>query len=251
MSDNHAAGQKSYRGNSTGTSTRTRTSTRRRIAASAACLGAAVLTVAIGVHPATAGAATAHTTGTAQAGAATVHTAAAAGPGLGSGNLVQSDDFYQQGLNPVGATVDLTGEQALSACSGEESMRTLTKAKAAAYADVTWTFDTRDSLLNESVADGSTVKSATAYEKQLNALVRDCQDEPAGHWYFGPGQTVTFPSGVATWYPAITGDGVVSGGAAVIRSGQRFGIVELAGQPGDDPAYVKGITAAAVRRLAL
>ncbi|MEE4541296.1 hypothetical protein V2S66_04860 [Streptomyces sp. V4-01] len=238
---------------------RTRTRTRTRVAATAACLGAAVLTVAIGVHPASAGAVAAHTAGTAHITAGVAHTTAAAvhttattaGPGLGSGNLVQSGDFYQQGMTPLSATVDLTGDQALSACSGEESMRTLTQGKAAAYADVAWTFEDRDSYLTESVADASTAKAAAADEKLLNALVRDCQDEVAGHWYFGPAHAVSFPSGTATWYTAFSGDGVVSGGVAVIRGGQRFGIVELTGQPGDDPGYVKGITAAAVSRLAL
>ncbi len=36
----------------------------------------------------------------------------------------------------------------------------------------------------------------------------------------------------------------------MIRSGHRFGIVELSGQPSDDPGYIEGIAAAAVNRLA-
>ena len=221
-------------------------SRRSRIAGSAACVAAALITVGIGVQSATASAVP-----RSPGHAATARTAALAEPGLGSADLVQSEDFFQQGLAPVSATVDLTGNQALSACSGEETMRMLTKGKAAAYADEVWTFDTSDSLLTESVADGSTSKSAASYEKQLNALVRDCQDEPAGHWHYGPGQVLTVAAGEGTWYPSITGDGVVSGGVAVIRSGHRIGIVELVGQPSDDPGYMQGITAAAVNRLAL
>ena len=121
---------------------------------------------------------------------------------------------------------------------------------AAGYAAVTWTFDTSGTLLTESVADGSTDPSAASYEKRLNALVRDCQDEPAGHWYYGQGHALTVTSGEGTWYPAFSGDGTVGGGVAVIRSGHRFGIVELTGRPGDDPGYLAGITAAAVNRLA-
>jgi hypothetical protein len=218
---------------------------RGRTAVAAASLGAALIAVGIGTHPAAAGAGT-----TLPSRPATASAAVLAGPGLGSGNLVQSEDFFQQGLAPVGATVDMTGKQALSACSGEETMRALTKGKAAAYADVTWTFDTKDVLLRESVADGATDTSAASYEKQLNKLVSGCQDEPAGHWYYGKGHAITVKAGEGTWYPAFSGDGKAAGGVAVIRSGHRFGIVELSGQPSDDPGYMEGITAGAVNRLA-
>ncbi|MEU7054708.1 hypothetical protein [Streptomyces sp. NPDC046197] len=211
----------------------------------AASIGAALIVVGIGTHPAAAGA---DTSSASQS--ATASTAARAGHGLGSGNLMQSDDFFQQGLAPVGATVDMTGKQALSACSGEETMRALTKGKADAYADVTWTFDAGDTLLTESVADGSTTTSATSYEKQLNKLVGGCQDEPAGHWHYGKGHAITVKAGAGSWYPAFNGDGKVSGGVAVIRTGHRFGIVGLSGQPSDDPGYMEGIAAAAINRLA-
>jgi hypothetical protein len=212
MFDNHAAGRKLSR--------RGRT---------AALVGAALIAVGIGAHPAAAG---------------------TSSPRLGTGNLLQKDDFYQQGLSPVGATVGTTGKQALSACSGEETMRALTKGKASAYADVIWTFDTKDTLLTESVADGSTDASAASYEKQFDKLVRGCQDEPDGHWYYGTGHAITVKAGAGNWYPAFSGDGKAAGGVAVIRSGHRFGIVELSGQPSDDPGYMEGIAAAAVNRLA-
>lgn len=230
MFDNQAAGRKFSR--------------RRRTAGVAASVGAALLAVGIGALPA-AGADT-----SAASRSATALTAAAATPGLGSAALLQSDDFFQQGLTPVGATVDLTGKQALSACSGEETMRSVTKGKATAYADVTWAFDTGRTSLTESVADGSTTTSAASYEKQLNKMVRGCQDEPQGHWYYGKGHAITVKAGNGTWYPAFNGDGKAAGGIAVIRSGHRFGIVELSGRPSDDPGYMEGITAGAVNRLA-
>ncbi|MEV6008843.1 hypothetical protein AB0M29_18730 [Streptomyces sp. NPDC051976] len=219
-------------------------SRRGRTARKAAIAGAAVIAVAAGTASA-AGATDARSHGRPAAAPAAV-----AQPGLGSAKLVQSEDFFQQGLAPVGATVDLTGKQALSACSGEETMRALTKGKAAAYADVSWTFDTAGTFLTESVADGATVASAVSYEKQLNRLVRDCQNEPAGHWHYGAGHSLTVQGGEATWYPSFNGDGAVSGGAVVIRAGHDFGILELTGQPTDDPGYIKGIAAAATKRLA-
>ncbi|MFF4356598.1 hypothetical protein [Streptomyces sp. NPDC001604] len=213
---------------------------RGRTAGAAAAVGAALIAVGIGAFPA-AGADTS---------SASRSATAPAGPGLGSAALLQSDDFFQQGLAPVRATVDLTGKQALSACSGEETMRELTRGKAAAYADVTWTFDIKGTSLTESAADGSTDTSAASYAKQLDKLVRGCQDEPQGHWYYGKGHTFTVKAGAGSWYPAFNGDGKVAGGVAVIRSGHRFGIVELAGQPSDDPGYMAGIAAAAANRLA-
>ncbi|MCW7942657.1 hypothetical protein AAW14_11505 [Streptomyces hygroscopicus] len=231
MFDNQAASKKFSR--------------RGRVAGVAASVGAALLAVCIGTHPAAAGVDTSSPSRPATAPAAT-H----AEPGLGSDNLIQRDDFFQQGLAPVRATVDLTGRQALSACSGEETMRGLTKGKAGAYADVTWIFDTKDTLLTESVADSSANTSATSYEKQLNELVRSCQDEPAGHWYYGKGHTINVRAGEGSWYPVFSGDSKVAGGVAVIRSGHRFGIVELSGQPSDDPSYMEGIAAAAINRLA-
>ncbi|MGW4566046.1 hypothetical protein ACWEN3_27720 [Streptomyces sp. NPDC004561] len=229
MYDNQAAGRKLSR--------------RGRTAGAAASVGAALIAVGIGALPAAA------TAGTSVPGRSATAPAAAQ-PGLGSGNLLQREDFFQQGLNPVGATVGTTGKQALSACSGEETMRTLTKGKAGAYADVIWTFDTSDTLLTESVAAGSTDTSAAAYDKQLNKLVRSCQEEPNGHWHYGKGHVVTVRGGAGSWYPTFNGDGKAAGGVAVIRSGHRFGIVELSGQPSDDPGYMEGIAAAAINRLA-
>ncbi|CAG6395060.1 hypothetical protein NMG29_02955 [Streptomyces cocklensis] len=225
---------------------------RNRIAA-AACFTAALITVGVvGIQSATADNAT-HNAAHRTAAAAHPVTAqpapvAVAAPGLGSAALVQSEDFFQQGLAPVGATVALAGRQGLSACSGEETMRDLTKGKATAYASVTWTFDT-EGLLIESAASAATGNSASTYEKQLDALVQDCQDEPAGHWHYGAAHTLTVNDGTGHWYPSYSGDGTVTGGVAVLRSGTRVAVVELTGQPTDAPTYVKGIATAALNRL--
>ncbi|MFG1805179.1 hypothetical protein [Streptomyces sp. NPDC049040] len=219
----------------------------------AACLTAALITVGVvGTQSATAdgaGHSTAHRTAAHPVTAMPVAVGAAvAAPGLGSAALVQSEDFFQQGLGPVGATVSLAGGQGLSACSGEETMRDLTKGKATAYASVTWTFDT-DGLLTESAASAPTGNSASTYEKQLEALVQDCQDEPAGHWHYGAAHTLTVNGGTGHWYPSYSGDGIVTGGVAVLRSGTRVAVVELTGQPTDAPGYVEGIATAALNRL--
>ncbi|MFD5462107.1 hypothetical protein ACFWIQ_04650 [Kitasatospora sp. NPDC127059] len=224
MTENQAVQQKSVR--------------RNRVAA-AACFAAALITVSVvGTQSATADGATHNAP----------HRAAVAAPGLGSAALVQSEDYVQQGLNPVGATVSLTGRQGLSACSGEETMRDLTKGEATGYASVTWSFDT-DGRLIESAASAPTGTAADTWEKQLVALVEDCRDEPAGHWYYGAAHTLTVTGGAAHWYPAYNGDGTVSGGVAVLRSGTRVAVVELTRQPTDAPNYVEGIATAALNRL--
>ncbi|MER8042649.1 hypothetical protein [Streptomyces sp. NPDC094032] len=226
-------------------------SVRRNRFAAAACFAAALITVsAVGAQAATAEAArdAAHRTPVSAARPAAVAVAVGA-PGVGSADLVQSEDYARRGLNPVGATVALTGRQALSACSGEETMRGLTKGKATAYASVTWTFAT-DGLLTESAASAPTTTAAAGWEKQLVALVQDCQDEPAGHWRYGAAHTLNTTGGTARWYAAYNGDGTVSGGVAVLRSGTRVAVVELSGRPAYAPAAFKGITTAALNRLA-
>ncbi|MFF0423822.1 hypothetical protein ACFYUJ_05345 [Streptomyces sp. NPDC004520] len=220
-------------------------SVRRNRVAAAACFAAALITTTVvGAQSATA-AGVAHRTAAARPAAAAV---AAVAPGVGSAGLVQSEDLSRQGLHPAGATVALTGRQALSACSGEETMRDLTKGKATAYASVSWTFTT-DGLLTESAASAPTKAAAATWEKQLVALVQDCQDEPAGHWYYGAAHTLTTAGGTGHWYPAHNGDGAVSGGVAVLRSGTRVAVVELSGRPAGAPASVEGIAAAALNRL--
>ncbi|SOB82808.1 hypothetical protein [Streptomyces sp. 1331.2] len=226
-------------------------SVRRNRLAAAACFAASLITVSVvGAQSATADGA-AHTAAHRPAAAAqsttAAHPAAAAAPALGSARLVQSEDF-RQGLNPVGATVALTGGQALSACSGEETMRDLTKGQATAYASVNWTFDTKGMLM-ESAASAPTGTAADTWEKQLVELVQDCQDEPAGHWHYGAAHTLTVTGGNARWYPAYNGDGTATGGVAVLRSGTKVAIVELSGQPTDAPTYVEGIATAALNRL--
>ncbi|MGW8764192.1 hypothetical protein ACWGN5_16980 [Streptomyces sp. NPDC055815] len=216
-------------------------SVRRNRVAAAACFAAALITATVvGTQSATAAGA-AHRT------AAAARSAAVAAPALGSAALVQSEDF-RTGLNPVGATVALTGRQALSACSGEETMRDLTQGRATAYASVNWTFDT-GGLLTESAASAPTKTAAATWEKQLGGLVQDCQDEPAGHWYYGAAHTLTTTGGTAHWYPAYNGDGTATGGVAVLRSGTRVALVELTGRPGYAPASVEGIATAALNRL--
>ncbi|MER7755771.1 hypothetical protein [Kitasatospora sp. NPDC097643] len=218
-------------------------SVRRNRLAAAACFAAALITASVvGTQSATADGA-AHNAAQRNAVAARPAAVAVAAPGLGSAHLVQSEDI-PKGMNPVGATIELTGRDALSACSGEETMRDLTKGQASAYASVNWTFDNHG-MLRESAASAPTGTAADTWEKQLVALVQDCQDEPAGHWHYGAAHTLTVTGGTARWYPAYNGDGGAAGGVAVLRSGTKVAIVEVTGQAGS----VEGTATAALNRL--
>ncbi|MFJ8431689.1 hypothetical protein ACIQ9P_10325 [Kitasatospora sp. NPDC094019] len=228
-------------------------SVRRNRVVAAACFAAALITAGVvGTQSATAEAprgvadrtAVAATPAAAAVAAAQPAAAAVPATGLGSAGLVQSEDAVRQGLRPVAATIALTGRQALSACSGEQTMRDLTKGGATAYASAAWTLDA-DGLLNEAAASAPTGAAAAAWEQRLVALVEDCQDEPAGHWRYGKAHTLTTAGGTARWYPAYSGDGTAGGGVAVLRSGTRVAVVELTGAA----TSVEGITTAALKRL--
>ncbi|WP_030245181.1 hypothetical protein [Streptomyces sp. NRRL S-350] len=212
-------------------------SVRRNRLAAAACFAAALITAGV------VGTQSAAADGAAQRDAVAARSTAVAAPGLGSARLVQSEDF-QKGMNPAGATISLTGREGLSACSGEETMRDLTKGQATGYASVTWTFET-PGMLRESAASAPTGTTAATWEKQLVALVEVCQDEPAGHWHYGAAHTLTVTGGTARWYPAYNGDGGAAGGVAVLRSGTKVAIVEVPGEP----ASVEGVATAALKRL--
>ncbi|MFJ5230143.1 hypothetical protein ACIQBJ_09610 [Kitasatospora sp. NPDC088391] len=223
-------------------SVRPKSGRRNRVVA-AACFAAALITASvIGTQSATADNAERR-----PAAPAPVAVGSAATGPVGSAGLLQSED--QRGLNPVGATVSLTGGQALSACSGEQTMRDLTKGRATGYASASWNF-AADGLLTESAASAGTAAEAAAWEKQLVALVEDCRTEPAGHWYYGAAHTLTTAGGTAHWYLAHNGDGTVSGGVAVLRSGTRSAVVELTGRSADAQTRVEGLVTAALTRLA-
>ncbi|MFF2657637.1 hypothetical protein ACFVUH_09775 [Kitasatospora sp. NPDC058032] len=76
-----------------------------------------------------------------------------------------------------------------------------------------------------------------------------CQEQAPGHWYYGAAHTLNVTGGTAHWYPAYNGDGTVSGGVAVLRSGTRVAVVELTGRPTDALTYVERIATAALERL--
>lgn len=88
--------------------------------------------------------------------------------------------------------------------------------------------------------------------KELTTAARDCQTEPKGHWYYGKAHTLTTEGGSATWFMSYSGDGSTypTGGVAVVRNGNQFGIVELTAPSGDPVKTVQQLTTAAIHRLA-
>lgn len=203
-------------------------------------LGVAGVLAASGVAYATTG----HET------APTANEASAAAP-YGTAHLLQSDDFFQTGLDFAGARVGTTGRQALSACSGEETMATLTHHNAAfgRYADIGWE-GSDGAYLTESIAQAPDSEHARIWAARLNRTVAACRHEPKGHWRYGPAHKLATAGGRATWRLDRSGDGIADGGVVVIRRGLAVGIVELSGAPdGGVRPLVKDLARTSLRRL--
>jgi hypothetical protein len=183
-------------------------------------------------------------------------TGAAADPGatqnpFGSSSLLQSEDFNDVAVKLDTETVALDGGQALSACTGEEGMYDITKSDIETGA--TWTsLRNSDQLLTETTTRAKGPADTTKFAKKLTGQIRSCQHEPKGHWRFGKARTLKVDGGSATWFLSYSGDGSTypTGGAAVVRNGNQFGIIELTSPSGDPTKTMKQLTAAAIQRLA-
>lgn len=176
--------------------------------------------------------------------------ASAAAP-YGTAHLLQSDDFFQTGIEVRGARVDTRGRFGLSACTGEETMAKLTRHNAAfgRYAEISWDGAGQTAVV-ESIAQAPDVRHARIWTRRLKGAVAGCRHEPAGHWHYGPAHALTTKDGQATWRLSRSGDGVADGGVTVLRSGLAVGIVELAGDSdGAVRPVVKDLTRASLHRL--
>lgn len=176
--------------------------------------------------------------------------ASAAAP-YGTAHLLQSDDFFQTGIEVHAARVDTRGRFGLSACTGEETIAKLTHHHAAfgRYAEISWDGAGQTAVV-ESIAQAPDAKHARIWAKRLKEAVASCRHEPAGHWHYGPAHALATKDGQATWRISRSGDGAADGGVAVLRSGLAVGIVELAGDSGGAVRpVVKDLTRASLHRL--
>lgn len=168
---------------------------------------------------------------------------------FGSDSLLASQDFHDVGVRLDEQRVQLFGGQALSACSGEKTLYSVA-GREVAEVGARWTsLRNADQLLTETVGRTATRAQATTLARRLTAEVKRCQDEPAGHWHYGRTRTLKVGSGSATWMLTYGGDGIVSGGVAVIRDGNTVGILELTSPSGPAKKTVQQVVTAATERL--
>lgn len=170
---------------------------------------------------------------------------------FGSSSLLQSEDFNDVAVRLDVETVALEGGQALSACTGEAGMYTITDSDSEVGA--TWTsLRNSDQLLTETTARADGPADTTRFAKKLTDRIRACQHEPKGHWYYGKARTMNINGGSATWFMSYGGDENTypTGGIAIVRNGNQFGILELASPSGEPVKTVEQLTAAAIQRLA-
>lgn len=170
---------------------------------------------------------------------------------FGSSSLLQSEDFDDVAVNLDTETVALYGGQALSACTGEATMYSITGSDTETGA--IWTsLRNSDQLLTETTTRAKGPADTTKFTKKLTDKLRSCQHEPKGHWHYGKARKLAVNGGSATWFMTYdgNGNGYPTGGVAVVRNGNQFGIVELTSPSGDPVKTMKQLTTAAIQRLA-
>lgn len=185
-----------------------------------------------------------------------------------SSALLQLEEVRDAGLSVDSAQLDATGNELLGdagrfdeGCLGEKTMRSITSSKsypapgeARAYFDGTWTSTTdKDVWLREAIAEGRDARHTDRYVAALRseiAYVRSCEQDPAQGHHYGPARTIRAGSATATVFLDLTHDGrSVGGGVAIIRDGNRFGLVDLLAGDGKRGTTLRGVATAAAAAL--
>jgi len=171
---------------------------------------------------------------------------------FGSGSLLQSEDFNDVAVKLDTETVTLHGGQALSARTGEETMYSRITGNDQEIGAIWTSLRNSDQLLTETTARANGPADTTKFATNLTDELRGCQHEPKRHWRYGKARKLEVDGGPATWFMTYDGDGngYPTGGMAVVRNGNQFGIVELTSPSSDPVTTMKQLTTAAIDRLA-
>ncbi|SDT46696.1 hypothetical protein [Microlunatus soli] len=174
-------------------------------------------------------------------------------------NLIQGRDFssFKDNVGELNQqTTDLYGAHGISACTGEDSLDTLTGNKDLTSIGSTWSNADGevDGLITEAIVEAKTPAAAKAAAATVVAALKECQTEPEGHWHYGKLYNGPLKDGDHVWMDSIDGDtGKATGGVSVMLHGNRFGIVEVqqsAGSVGDGDDAIKNVSYEAELRLA-
>jgi hypothetical protein len=182
---------------------------------------------------------------------------------FGTGMLLQTDDFYQLGLDFDGAEQRSDGGQSLTGCTGRATMRDVATDNQSGdqkngdpdYASALWRSQEYGSggrtTLRESVSRGTSTRSTQRIVSDLTRELAGCRYRQDGdHRRLGSPKSVHGVAGSAVRFVAYDPDGASVGGVGVFRSGRNFGIFELVGAGTDDPGgMLESLSAAAVKRI--
>jgi hypothetical protein len=195
---------------------------------------------------------------------------AATGP-LTEQNLLAAAEFEAVGISRRIYIRDRVGDgsYANAACAGEKTLgetlggpgahfRGLVTTTRTDPADPTLAVDNGGQVAREVAADALSQALAQNYTERLLLEEVPCQDEPAGHWVYGPTRTLDVAPGiVASWMGTYQGDLNTAGaapqdkepcgGIAVLRSGTHYAFLQ--DDACLDTAATTRIVRAAVTRL--
>lgn len=167
------------------------------------------------------------------------------------GNLVTVAEFRAAGFSRHIYVTDRVGDgrYADAACAGEKTLGQTLGGPEAHFRGLVTTTDTDGSDPTLAVHAGDQVAREVVAKAESPALARNfterllleevpCQNEPPGHWVYGPTQTLGIaPDITASWMGSYKGDLNTAGtaprgkepcgGIAVLRNGSHYGVLEI------------------------
>ncbi|MFC1401247.1 MULTISPECIES: hypothetical protein [Streptacidiphilus] len=195
---------------------------------------------------------------------------AATGP-LTEQNLLAAAEFEAVGISQHIYVRDRVGDgtYANAACAGEKTLGETLGGPGAHFRGLVTTTQTDPTDPTLAVGSGGQVAREVAADALSQALAQNyterllleevpCQDEPAGHWVYGPTRTLDVAPGIAaSWMGTYQGalntagaapkDKEPCGGIAVLRSGTHYAFLQV--NACLDTAAMTRIVRAAVVRL--
>ncbi|MEU6771779.1 hypothetical protein [Streptomyces sp. NPDC046759] len=166
-------------------------------------------------------------------------------------HLLAAAEFRKVGISKRIYVRDRVGDgnYANAACTGEKTLeetlggpdahfRGLMTTKGADGSDPTLAVNIDDQVAREVAAAAQSPALAQNFAQRLLLEEVPCQEEPAGHWVYGPTHTIDVaPSVTAGWMGSYEGDLNTTGtaprgkepcgGIAILRNGSHYGVLEV------------------------
>ncbi|MEU7054709.1 hypothetical protein [Streptomyces sp. NPDC046197] len=188
-------------------------------------------------------------------------------------HLLAAAEFTKAGIHKRIYVRDRVGDgrYADAACVGEKTLgdafgalgrdahfRGLVTSRNTDDSDPTLAVNSGDQVAREVAANARSRSMAQNLAERLLLEEVPCQEEPAGHWVYGPTHTIDVAPGIsASWMGTYDGDLNTTGtaprakescgGIAILRNGSHYGVLEV--DACLDTAAMTRIVRAAVTRL--